>query len=205
VRLFVAAYPPPAVLADFVTCVSGLAVGAPREPGQSVRLVPPERIHLTLNFLGDVPDEREPAADEALAAAVRHWTRSGGSNDRVGRRHGEPRSAPQLRIGGGGRFGRGTFTTLWAGIRGDTAQLGDLVTEVRRELRAARLPFDAKPFRPHVTIARPGDRLPADDLAADLAVLGKYEGPTWTVDKIALVESQPGPNITYVKRSELSI
>ena len=179
--------------------VSGLAVGAPREAGQSVRLVPPERIHLTLNFLGDVPDGREPAAQAALAAAVRQWTSSG---DRVGRGRGEQRPAPRLRIGGGGRFGRGRFTTLWAGIRGDTAQLGDLVTDVRRELRAAKLPFDAKPFRPHVTIARPGDRLSAEDLAADLAVLGTYEGPTWTVDKIALVESRQGPNTTYVRRAE---
>jgi 2'-5' RNA ligase len=79
------------------------------------------------------------------------------------------------------------------------------VIEVRRELRAARLPFDAKPFRPHVTIARPGDRLSAEDLAADLAVLGKYESPTWTVDRIALMESLQGPNITYVKLAEFPL
>jgi 2'-5' RNA ligase len=104
---------------------------------------------------------------------------------------------PRLRIGGGGRFGRGRFTTVWAGVRGDSAALGDLVTEVRRELRTAKLPFDAKAFRPHVTVARPGDRLPDAQLAADLAALVRYEGPEWPVEAIYLVRSNQGPQISH--------
>jgi 2'-5' RNA ligase len=192
--LFVAAFPPPAVLADFATHLSNLAVGRPRGPGQSVRLVPPERVHLTLTFLGEVPDDREPAARSAVAAAVTRWAASGsGGRGRDDQR----RKAPVLRIGGGGRFGRGRFTTLWAGIRGDMAALNDLVTDLRRELRTARLPFDAKAHRPHITIARPGDRLPDGDLAADLDALGGYEGPDWFVHAIDLVRSNQGPDITY--------
>jgi 2'-5' RNA ligase len=86
---------------------------------------------------------------------------------------------------------------VWAGVRGDLAGLDDLVTDLRRDLRAAKLPFDPKPFRPHVTLARPGDRLPAEDLAADLAALGSHHGSEWPVASIDLMESHQGPNITY--------
>lgn len=186
-RLFIAAYPPEAALAHFGSLVSTLAVGQPREPGRSVRLVPPERMHLTLVFLGDVPDDRLPAAKAAVAAGAARWAAGRDRGARV----------PHLSIGGGGRFGRGRFTTLWAGVRGDLAPLGDLVGDVRRELRAAKLPFDVKPFRPHVTLARPADRLPDADLAADLHALCHYQGPEWPVASIDLVESHQGPNITY--------
>jgi len=182
VRLFVAAYPPPAVLDDFVSAVSTLACGAPRPPGDSLRLVPPERVHLTLVFIGEVADDTVPVVVEAVAAGVR---RSAG------------RKTPRLRIGGGGRFGRGKFTVMWAGVRGDTTALADLVTDVRQELRSAKVPFDAKAHRPHVTVARPGDRLAEEQVAADLAGLGTYESPEWPVESICLVHSNQGPDITY--------
>ena len=186
-RLFVAAYPSEEALSGFASLVSTLAVGQPREPGQSVRLVPRERMHLTLVFLGDVPEDRLPAAKAAVAAGVARWAAGRDRGSRL----------PHIRIGGGGRFGRGRFTTLWAGVRGDVAALGDLVGDLRRELRTAKLPFDVKPFRPHVTLARPGDRLPAEDLAADLQALCGYQGAEWPVGSIDLVESHQGPNITY--------
>lgn len=186
-RLFIAAYPPEAVLADFSSFVSTLAVGRPRGPGQSVRPVPPERVHLTLVFLGDVAENRLPVVKASISAAVTRWA--------AGRER--PEGLPRICIGGSGRFGRGRFTTVWAGVRGDLAALNDLVTDLRRELRAASLPFDVKPFRPHITLARPGDRLSAEDLAADLEALGRYRGPDWRVASIDLVESHQGPNITY--------
>jgi 2'-5' RNA ligase len=64
-------------------------------------------------------------------------------------------------------------------------------------LKRARLPFDHKPFRPHVTLARPGDRLPDDVLARDLATLGGYEGPQWSVADVRLVRSYLGPEPVY--------
>jgi 2'-5' RNA ligase len=197
VRLFVAAYPPPPVLDDFVAHVSTLACGAPRPEGGSVRLVPPERVHLTLVFIGDVPDERLPVVEAAVAAGVRRWASAGADP-----RRNEPRKTPRLRIGGGGRFGRGKFTVMWAGVRGDTTALGDLVTDLRQELRSAKVPFDVKAHRPHITVARPGDRLADEQVAADLASLCSYESPEWPVDSINLVRSNQGPNITYDRLAE---
>jgi 2'-5' RNA ligase len=193
VRLFVAAFPPPGVLADFVSHVSTLCCGAPQPPGGSLRLVAPERIHLTLTFIGDVDDERLPVVEGAVAAGVRRWAGAVKKD--------EKRKVPRLRIGGGGRFGRGKFTVVWAGVRGDTTALGDLVTDLRQELRTAKVPFDVKAHRPHVTVARPGDRLADEQVACDLAALSGYEGPEWSVESIDLVRSNQGPNITYDRLS----
>jgi 2'-5' RNA ligase len=198
--LFVAVYPPPAVLADFMSHVSRLCCGAPQPPGGSLRLVPPERVHLTLVFIGDVPDERLPVVEAAVAAGARRWASAGAE-----RRRDTPRKVPKLRIGGGGRFGRGKFTIVWAGVRGDTTALGDLVDDVRRELRSAKVPFDVKAHRPHVTVARPGDRLADERVADDLAALGAYEGPEWPVESIELVRSNQGPNITYDRLSSFPL
>jgi 2'-5' RNA ligase len=65
---------------------------------------------------------------------------------------------------------------------------------VRRELRRVRLPFDRKPLRPHLTLARPGDRV---DVREDLVALDAYAGPPWTVTELRLMRSHPGPAPTY--------
>ena len=137
--------------------------------------------HVTLAFIGEVPDERLPAAIEAVDAAVV----DAAVVDQ------EPVA---LRIAGGGRFGRGKFTVLWAGVEGD---LRPLRLAVARELRRVRLPFDAKKFHPHLTVARPGDKLAREEVDADVAKLATYEGPSWTVSGIRLVRSHLGPKPVY--------
>jgi 2'-5' RNA ligase len=180
VRLFVAAYPSAEAIDDLSALVARMAVGRSQAPGQSVRLAPPERWHLTLAFIGELEEHREPAARDAVAAAAEDWRTAG-------------HPAPVLRLGGGGRFGRGRFTVLWTGLRGDVPGLTTLAGGVRRRLRGARLPQDHKPFRAHLSLARPGDRLPPPVLAADLATIAEYEGPQWTIDRVELVRSQLGP------------
>jgi 2'-5' RNA ligase len=188
VRLFVAAYPPPHVRDDFAGLVDGLSVGQPRERGRSVRLAPAENWHVTLGFLGEVPDAEVDEVRLAVDRAVQRWRDAGDTGTR---------GAPNVRIAGGGTFGRDRFTTLWGGLRGDVDALGGVADALRRELRGAGLPSDNKRFRPHVTIARPGDRITADELAADLERLDAYEGPTWTVGDVRLMRSQLGPRPTY--------
>jgi RNA 2',3'-cyclic 3'-phosphodiesterase len=191
--LFVAVYPPPAAIAHLDACVRGLAIGAPRGPGQSVRLVPPDRWHLTLAFLGDLSDRRATSARKALETAARRWAvEATADGNGAGRRH-----PPRIRLGGGGRFAGGRSAPMFTGVRGEVDVLGELASDVRRELRASHVPFDGKAFRPHLTLARPGDRLPKADLDADLDALHRYEGPTWPVEAIELVHSNKGPNIVY--------
>jgi 2'-5' RNA ligase len=180
VRLFVAAYPDQEAVGDLQRLVSTLQVAQPMPPGRSTRLQPPGRWHLTLSFLGDVPDV---SASKAAGAITKAW---------------EAVSVePVLRLAGGGSFGRGRFTVLWVGLRGDVEGLTTLANAVRREIKRAKLPVDPKPYRPHLTIARPGDRLTREQVDADRAALDSYQGPQWTVKELHLVRSYLGPRPTY--------
>ncbi|GAA4693556.1 RNA 2',3'-cyclic phosphodiesterase [Phytohabitans rumicis] len=178
-RLFVAVYPPEAVADHFASCVARLRVSAAARDGVNTRVAPRPNWHVTLAFLGEVPDERLVSASEAVERAAAVTTPF------------------EVRLGGGGRFGRGRFTVLWAGVRGDVPALAGLSRSVRRELKRERLPYDPKPLRPHLTVARPGDRIDRALVDADRAALDAYEGPPWRVDEVVLMRSHQGPHPTY--------
>jgi 2'-5' RNA ligase len=173
-RLFVAAYLSPEALADLGSIVDTLEVSRANAPGRSTRLAPTERWHVTLAFIGEVPPDVAERAQAALSGVT---------------------DAPiDVSIAGGGTFGRGRAAVLWAGLAGDVIHLRGLATHVRQALRRAKVPFDDKAFRPHLTLARPGERLARADLEADVYRLDAYAGPVWTVDAVHLVDSQLGPN-----------
>lgn len=173
-RLFAAIYPPASAVEHLMSFVVDLNVGT---AAVNTRLARPETLHVTVAFLGEVPDERQPDVEAALAHAVGGVPPPG-----------------TVRLTGGGRFGRGKFTVLWVGVDGDLRQLA---RAVRRDLRKARLPHDDRPWKPHLTLARPGDRVPPDDLAADRAALTDYAGPPWPATEVVLVRSHLGPKPTY--------
>lgn len=177
-RLFVAVYPPSDVSAHLAGTVAGLAIGQPMPPGRSVRLVPQQQWHVTLAFIGEVPDARCPVAADAVAAGAAERAVAG---------------PPVVRLGGGSRFGRSRLNPVCVDVLGDVEGLGSLAGAVRARLRRARVPFDSRPLRPHLTLARPGDRLPRSTIEADLSLLSAYEGPQWTVGEVRLVRSELGP------------
>jgi RNA 2',3'-cyclic 3'-phosphodiesterase len=195
-RLFVAAYPPAAVCDDLEARLAGLRVTAAAARGAAVRLTRRDNWHVTLAFLGAVPDDLVPRAAAALDRCAAAW----------------PEGPPALRFAGGGRFGSGKSTVLWVGVGGDPAAVERLARAVRRERERERLPFDDRRFRPHLTIARPGDRLDraaADRAAADRAAadradvdrdcdaLASYAGPVWRADRIDLMRGHLGPQPRY--------
>jgi RNA 2',3'-cyclic 3'-phosphodiesterase len=180
VRLFVAVDPPADAAAHLAEFVGRLEVARPAEPGRSTRLAEPSRWHVTLAFIGEVEPDRPDAAATALVRA------GAAATDSI-----------RIRVAGGGRFGRRRFTILWAGLTGDIDDLVTLSGSVRRELRRARVPFDHKPFKPHLTLARPGDRLSEERMRSDLAALDTYVGPEWTVDAVRLYSSELGPRPRY--------
>ncbi|GAA3765954.1 hypothetical protein GCM10022225_60340 [Plantactinospora mayteni] len=243
-RLFVAVYPPPEALDDIVAQTHRLRIGAAADAGINVRLTARSTLHVTVAFLGEVPDDRLRTVQEALARAVELWhhpparrrratgerrvgiavpPRPGGqpgaepteSAESVGQpvaEHRAPaalraslgdsgrsgaRRAPRLQFGGGGRFGRGRFTVLWVGLLGEVDALRGLAGAVRRELRRSRIPFDFRPLRPHLTLARPGDRLDKESLDEDLRTLDGYLGPSWPATELVLMRSHLGPRPTY--------
>ncbi|MEO3923969.1 2'-5' RNA ligase family protein [Micromonosporaceae bacterium B7E4] len=207
-RLFVAVYPPPEALDDIVAQTHRLRIGAAADTGINVRLTARSTLHVTVAFLGEVPDDRLHTVEEALSRAVELWHHPPARRRRAAERRagpdepaGEPpqaqRRAPRLQLGGGGRFGRGRFTVLWVGLLGEVDALRRLAATVRRELRRSRIAFDSRPLRPHLTLARPGDRLDRESLDEDLRTLDGYLGPSWPATELVLVRSHLGPRPTY--------
>jgi 2'-5' RNA ligase len=173
-RLFVSVTPPAEAVEHLGALVDGLEVSRANQPGHSTRLAARERWHVTVAFLGDVPTARVDDAGEAVRSAV-------------ARLNLVPFS---LRFAGGGTFGGGGMAILWCGIDGELASLRRLAEQVRRDLRKARLPFDKRPLRPHLTISRPGARASREQIAADVATLRAYQGPLWSVSDVQLMRSE---------------
>ncbi len=183
-RLFVAIEVPPAVAADLAAQVQRLRVSQANAPGHSTRLTRRENWHITVVFLGDVAQAKIARAEAVVRDAA-------------------AKASPiTLRLGGGGTFGGRRDPILWTGVGGDVDRLRHLARTLQRALRRARLPRDERPPRPHLTISRPGVRVSADDVAADVATLDSYRGPEWTATGLALmrsdtVQSPTGPMPVY--------
>lgn len=130
-RLFVALNFPPQVLHAVVAATAPL-----RDLELPVTWVRADGIHLTLKFLGDVPDEREAELGAALGRA------------RAGAR------PLLLGLGGFGVFpDYRRPRVVWLGIAPDPA-LEILQHRVEQEFAPLGFPIEARAFRPHVTLGR---------------------------------------------------
>ena len=91
-----------------------------------------DTLHLTLAFIGDVPETRLSGLVEALGAVAGEAFRL--EVDKLGYwRHNR---------------------IVWAGCAGRPAALDRLVADLRRSLSALGLPADDTPFVPHVSLLR---------------------------------------------------
>jgi 2'-5' RNA ligase len=155
-----------------------------------VRWVRPEGIHLTLKFLGEVPDETEPDLHAALGRAAH-----GG---------GEAHPLP-LTVQGFGAFpAADRARVIWAGIDPDPG-IELLQHRVEREFEPLGFAPEGRAFRPHVTLGRAErDARPRAfaRLAPALAVLHYHE--TALVETVDLMQStfQSGGSVYQVRHSE---
>ncbi len=170
-RAFVAVVPPPEALAPLVAAVERL-----RGPGAT--WVPPERLHVTLAFLGDVAGETAARLADALGEAVAGT------------------AAFELAVAGGGAFPRPARPrVLWAGLAGDVEALARLARVTRRTARACRIDVEKQAYVPHVTVARVRDR--HYDGTAAVAALDQVRGEPWPVTEVVLMSSVLGPRPAY--------
>jgi RNA 2',3'-cyclic 3'-phosphodiesterase len=173
VRLFVAIVPPGRALAELADAVAPLRAAAP-----GLRWTTEADWHLTLAFLGEVPDRVLPDLTVRLQrAAARHPAR-------------------QLAISGGGAFpGPRRARVLWAGIQADV-DLGPLAASVAAGARRAGAPppDEGRRYRAHLTLAR--CRAPADVAELTSALAGLCASP-WTADSVRLIRSNPGHEPRY--------
>lgn len=137
---------------------------------------PPENLHVTLAFLGELDSaEISRAADAASAAAVA----AGGDW--------------KLAWGNAGAFpSLARPSVVWLGLADGviTAKVQGLLVA---ELRLRGLPFDDRPFRPHLTLARVRNGL-TRQRAADLdAVIAALVAPVpAAVEALVLYRSKLG-------------
>ena len=114
-RLFVAFELTPAVRAHVASALETVKPGSPHS-----KWVPPENLHVTLVFLGAVPDERVPELISAL--------------DRVGGRH-APVTVSTSR---GGSFGTKRHPrVLWVGLEGELEPLTRIFADVEEAMHQA--------------------------------------------------------------------
>jgi 2'-5' RNA ligase len=146
--------------------------------------------HVTLAFLGWVAGPRvsEIARALELAAAVA--------------RPFEATLAPA------GTFGRPVSPrVLWLGIGGDVAAFTALQAAVADALAALGFAPEARPFHPHVTLARARDPRGDRDLARARAALDPPGAASMLVEDVVLFESRLSPSgarYTALTRSPLT-
>ena len=181
-RLFVALNLPPPVREGLWTAAAPL-----REAGFPVKWARGGGIHVTLKFLGDVEDEREP---ELVAA--------------LGRAAAGARALPLVLEGFGVFPDLHRPRVIWAGIAPEPA-LEILQHRVEQEFAPLGFPTEARAFRPHVTLGRATRAARPRDFTGLEALLGRLEfSAPALVGAIDLMQSalQSGGAVYHVRHSE---
>ena len=160
VRLFVALGLPERIRLRLAT----LAVGI-----DGARWVPPENLHVTLRFIGEVAEDRAEDVDSALAAV---------------------RARPfALSLAGVGHFGKlRKARSVWAAVEANDL-LNRLQASVESAVVRAGFPAEARKFRPHVTLARIKGET-GHHVANFLSEHGDFRAPPFEVRDFILYESQ---------------
>jgi len=159
-RMFLAVSPPEPVRA----LIAGLAT-----PLREVRWTPADQLHVTLRFLGDVPEEKITPLVERLTSI------------RV-----EPFLLP---VEGVGVFpNEHAPRVLWIGVGAGHPRLHQLRQRVDDALLASGLDVDLRTFHPHITVARCGD-LATHAIKPWLRKYRDFAGPTFRVESFGLFSS----------------
>lgn len=166
-RLFVAVVPPDDVLDDLEE-----HLGPRREAGPEIRWTDRHQWHVTLAFLGDVPERRLDDLTEALA-------RSAAKRDPL-----------VLRLSGAGAFPNPyAARVLWAGVEQVRGDLAAVARGIRNAASTVGATPDGTRFSAHVTLGR--FHRPTE-ATRWIRALDAWEGPAWRVEELALVESHLG-------------
>jgi 2'-5' RNA ligase len=108
------------------------------EAGRILRWVKPEAIHLTLKFLGAVPQRQVLEIEAALGRRIEPF-------------------ASSVRPAQLGSFGGARVRVVWVGLEGDLAGLASLAGKVDEALEPLGFSREARPFAAHLTLGRVRD------------------------------------------------
>jgi RNA 2',3'-cyclic 3'-phosphodiesterase len=181
-RLFVAVVPPLEVVED----LSEFTEPRREYRDEDVRWAADEHWHITLAFLGDVPDWKTDELGERLERAAK-------------------RQRPfELQLTGAGAFpGVPEARVLYAGVRDETESLKHLAMTTKAAANRAGVTVEGRRFTPHITLARL--RRPVD-ATRWVRVFDTYDGPVGTAGSLQLIESRlgegPGHSAAYTTVGE---
>lgn len=139
----------------------------------SARWVPPESIHVTLKFIGEVPEKRIEEIDEALTGLA--W------------------KPFVVSVRGVGFFpGTRSPRVFWAGMDAPTMQ--GLTEEL--DVRMERLGFEKekRAFRPHITLARAKVTRIDSPLVTAASTYAEHDFGSFTADRFFLFQSTLKPS-----------
>jgi len=138
-----------------------------------VKWVPPENVHLTLKFLGEVAAGRQDEIIGALASAV------------------QGARTITLVVRGAGAFpNERTPRVIWAGIEPDPA-IEILADRLERSCATLGFPTEGRAFRPHLTLGRAERATRARDWVGVAELLDELHVDASTMlDGVDLVRSE---------------
>jgi 2'-5' RNA ligase len=156
-----------------------------------VKWVDPANMHLTLKFLGDVPESEIASVCHAVTeAAASH----------------EPFTISA--VGAGAFPDARRPRTLWIGIERGADQLCKLQKSVDRALREIGFPKEGRQFHPHLTIGRLRQGgPPASEMGELVRELGSFDAGTAKIDQVVVFASylsKAGPTYEALGRARLS-
>ncbi len=168
-----------AALADVIN-------GLQQQGVSGVRWVRPEGIHLTLKFLGEI----DPGLVDGIMNALGRAAQGTG--------------AFRLALSDIGAFpNTNNPRVIWAGLKGELGHLKDIQEKIDREVHSTTgLPMETRPFTPHLTLGRMGNRASSDERRRAGKAMAEA-GPalpslpslnvSWRVEDVSLIRSTLTP------------
>jgi len=155
-----------------------------------VRWTRSEQMHLTLKFLGEVPDSQVPQICSAAITAVAGL------------------QTAHLEICGAGCFPpRGPARVVWVGVRMPCPELSACHQACERAFAAMGYPPEKRPFRPHLTIGRTRDSRGAPrEARAVLEAFADFSAGSFEARELVVFQSvlsSSGATHTPLARSRL--
>lgn len=149
----------------------------------------PEGIHLTLKFLGEVPEEKASEVMAALTGAVR-------GSEKL-----------NLEVAGAGAFPNVKVPrVLWIGVTGDIEKLAILQAKVGDAMERLGFEREARTFSPHLTLARVKFPRPRDNWQRKIDSIREVKLGAFEAGHVSLMKSElrrEGAVYTEVGRAEL--
>jgi len=174
IRTFVAIELPPHVQRGLAQLQERL-----RRTRPPVRWVAPDKVHLTLNFLGEIPAEQVTGVGEATLRVA-------------------AQTVPfELEAAGVGIFPNPRRPrVVWVGLAGDLEALQALQADLTKALAALGLPPEDRPFSPHLTLGRVRPQARPEEARALGQEVSQMATPSlgrWRAEQVLVIRSDLRP------------